>query len=118
MVRKFRLDCQAEFSELLKTDSLIFLAKEANLNGGLVAALLTHRRRGPGSIPGGDRFCEKSPTSRKNGRLRESNQRSTDQKSRELPLSWLVNVDGETVSLIFLVFCQNRQPNFLMSKFS
>ena len=28
-----------------------------------------------------------------------------------------MNIDDETVSLIFLGFSQNRQPDFLMSKF-
>ena len=81
-----------------------------------MAALLTHRRRGPGSIPGAGTLAEIVNISQKRSPpgIEPAISRLEDPRAA----TEQVNIDDETVSLIFLVFSQNRQPNFLMSKFS
>ena len=82
-----------------------------------MAALLTHRRRGPGSIPGAGTLAEIVNISQKRSPpgIEPAISRLEDPRAAAELIS---NIDDETVSLIFLSFSQNRQPDFLMSKFS
>ena len=82
-----------------------------------MAALLAHRRTGPGSIPGLGTLAEIVNISQKRSPpgIEPATSRLEDPRAAAELIS---NIDGEEVSLIFLSFSQNRQPDFLMSKFS